>query len=54
MTDFSLLTELEILKYLSLYGLPKVTEMPNFKELKVLECFNLGVMKGIETIKSVL
>lgn len=53
-TDLSYLCELDSLEYISLYGLPKVENIPSFKRLSSLKRLDLGMLKGLESLENLL
>jgi hypothetical protein len=54
MTDLSLVAEMPALRYIDLYGLPKVTELPPCAALVNLEHANLGQMRGLVSLHGLL
>lgn len=54
MCDLSLVSDMAKLRYLSLYGLPKVTELPSCKQLANLEHASLGQMRGLLSLHGLL
>lgn len=45
---------LSCLRFLSLYGLSKITDLPSFETLTHLERIEIGQMKGLSTLENVL
>ena len=54
MCDLSLVSEMTSLRYLDLYGLPKVAELPSCKQLVNLEYVRVGQMRGLVSLHRVL
>ncbi len=54
MRDLSVISEMLNLRYLSLYGLPHVTELPSLSPLSQLEHASLGQMRGLLSLRAVL
>lgn len=54
MEDLSAIGEMLNLRYLSLYGLPRVTRLPSFAEHDKLERAELGQMKGLLSLAELL
>jgi hypothetical protein len=52
--DLSLICEMRSLRYIQLYGLPKVTELPSFSSLVNLEHASLGQMQGLHSLHGLL
>lgn len=54
MFDLSLVSEMARLRYLDLYGLPKVTELPSCAALANLEHARIGQMRGLVSLHGLL
>jgi len=54
MCDLSLVLEMTPLRYLDLYGLPKVAELPSCTRLVNLECVRVGQMRGLISLHGLL
>jgi hypothetical protein len=54
MCDLSVISELTNLRYLDLYGLPKVTQLPSCAALTDLEHAKLGQMRGLVSLHGLL
>lgn len=54
MCDLSVVVEMVALRYLSLYGLSKVTELPNCAKLVHLEHASIGQLRGLASISGLL
>ena len=54
MCDLSLVSDMKKLRYLDLYGLPKVTELPSCLRLANLEHARLGQMRGLTSLNGLL
>ena len=54
MRDLSVVLEMIGLRYISLYGLPQVTQLPPFLELAKLEHADLGQMRGLRSLDGLL
>jgi hypothetical protein len=54
MRDLSAVSEMTTLRYLSLYGLPQVTELPSLSALGKLEHASLGQMRGLQSLQGLL
>jgi hypothetical protein len=54
MCDLSLIAEFETLRYLDLYGLPKVVELPSCARLLKLEHARIGQLRGLASLHSLL
>jgi hypothetical protein len=54
MHDMSLISEMTCLRYVDLYGLPKVTQLPAFSTLANLEHASLGQMRGLLSLHGLL
>ncbi len=54
MFDLSVVSEMTTLRYLDLYGLPKVTQLPSFLALAKLEHASLGQMRGLLSLHGLL
>jgi hypothetical protein len=54
MCDLGLVSEMTALRYLDLYGLSKVTELPSCARLKKLEHARLGQLRGLLSLHGVL
>jgi hypothetical protein len=54
MRDLSLVSEMATLRYLDLYGLPKVTELPSCDGLGNLEHTRIGQMCGLLSLHGLL
>ncbi|MBX7106073.1 MAG: hypothetical protein K1X57_18475 [Gemmataceae bacterium] len=54
MRDLSLVSEMECLRYLDLYGLPKVTELPSCARLVNLEHARMGQLRGLVSLHGLL
>ena len=54
MCDLSLIAELETLRYLDLYGLPKVAEFPSCVRLLNLEHARIGQLRGLASLHGLL
>jgi hypothetical protein len=54
MRDLSIVSEMTSLRYLSLYGLPRVKELPSLSALGKLEHASLGQMRGLLSLRELL
>ncbi len=54
MRDLSVVSEMVKLRYISLYGLPRVTELPSLSPLSQLEHASVGQMRGLLSLRAVL
>jgi len=54
MCDLSLVSQLATLRYLNLYGLPKVTQLPSCEALISLERASVGQMAGLVSLHGLL
>jgi hypothetical protein len=54
MCDLSIISKKTILRYLDLYGLPKVAQLPSCAGLKKLEHARLGQMRGLLSLRGLL
>jgi|SRR6516164_5542277 hypothetical protein len=54
MSDLSLVSKMTTLRYLDLYGLPKVMELPSCSRLHKLEHARLGQMRGLLSLHGLL
>ena len=54
MFDLSIISELTGLRYLDLYGLPHVTQLPSLSALLTLEHARLGQMRGLLSLHGLL
>jgi hypothetical protein len=54
MSDLALVAEMVTLRYLDLYGLPKVTELPSCARLKNLQHARVGQMRGLLSLHGLL
>jgi len=54
MCDLSVVSEMTSLRYLNLYGLAKVTQLPSFRLLAKLEHARLGQMRGLLSLHGLL
>lgn len=52
--DASVICMMQKLRFLDLYGLPKVVRLPSFSPLASLERVNLGQMRGLVSLRSLL
>ena len=52
--DLSVICEMRSLRYIQLYGLPKVTELPSFSSLINLEHASMGHMRGLLSLHGLL
>jgi hypothetical protein len=52
--DLSALADMSTLRYLDLYGLPKVTALPSFSSLLKLEHVSIGQLKGLHSLREIL
>jgi hypothetical protein len=54
MCDLSAISEMATLRYLDLYGLPNVTELPSCAALVNLDHANIGQMRGLHSLHGLL
>jgi hypothetical protein len=54
MRDLSVVSEMTKLRYLNLYGLPQVTQLPSLSALGKLEHASLGQMRGLLSLRGLL
>jgi hypothetical protein len=54
LTDISAVSQLEQLEYLSLYGFPRIAELPSLVRLTKLKRVELGQMKNLADVSSLL
>jgi len=54
MYDLSVVSEMTSLRYLDLYGLPHVTQLPSLSALAKLEHAQLGQMRGLLSFQGLL
>lgn len=54
LSDLTLLPSFDRLELLSLYGLPKVTDVPSLEKLNHLRRVEIGQLKGLSSIEAVL
>jgi hypothetical protein len=54
MCELSLISEMTTLRYLDLYGLPKVAQVPSLSPLSKLEHVTVGQMRGLLSLRGLL
>lgn len=54
MRDLSVVSEMTSLRYIMLYGLPKVTHLPSFAGLTQLEHASVGQLRGMVSLQGLL
>jgi hypothetical protein len=54
MCDLSLISEMTTLRYLDLFGMPKVMQLPSCARLERLEHAGLGQMRGVHSLHGML
>jgi hypothetical protein len=54
MCDLSIMSEMVTLRYLDLYGLPKLTELPSCAQLVNLEHARIGQLRGLASLHGLL